>query len=265
MHKQLFLKNKNVKCPNCENPYDPALETCPHCHKAPEIDLDIDDENTLQETVKELKSKLKKNPGDKLLRDELSSLLYSQGMKYRYDKPAPSLDYFKECVKVDPDHLEARMKVSWLCIKFSKYLEVQEILKPLVESKETTLLQKQRAYTNLSCAANWAEIPKWDDAEKYAREGIALDGEGTAKLWENLATALRNQERLQEAHEAFRQALKLNPKSINAIERQASIERHLKVQKKKTTTTHKKWKIKSPREFLKGTKSPRGTPDFEKL
>jgi len=69
-------------------------------------------------------------------------------------------------------------------------------------------------------------------AEKWARDGIALDNEGTAKLWENLAMALKNQTKYEEARVAFKKALILNPKSLNAIERQASIDRHLKIPKK---------------------------------
>jgi len=125
------------------------------------------------------------------------------------------------------------------------------------------MLQKQRAYTNLSCAENWKE--KGADyalAEKWARSGIDLDREGTAKLWENLSTALKHQNKLEEARQAFKHAIKLNPKSVNAIERQASIDRHLKIQKRQDPKT-KKFHLKSPRDLMGGKK--KSATDFVKL
>jgi len=188
-------------------------------------------------------------------------ILYAQGMKRRYDDPSNALKYFKEVLQYQIDHTEAALKTSWLCIKYAEYEEAMEVLIPIVESTKTTMLQKQRAYTNLACAAIWdPKDPKYVLAEKYARTGIALDNEGTNKLWENLATALKN--RLEEAREAFRRALQLNPKSINAIERQASIERHLKIEhkrRKKDGVRSSRFRIKSPREIL-GLKS-----DFSKV
>jgi len=91
--------------------------------------------------------------------------------------------------------------------------------------------------------------------------GIDLDNEGTAKLWENLATALKHQNKLEEARQAFKHAIKLNPKSVNAIERQASIDRHLKIQKRHDPKP-KKFHLKSPRDLIGKKKS---SSDFVKL
>jgi len=169
-------------------------------------------------------------------------------MKLRYSNPAESLSFFEEILNLDPKHWESRLKVSWLSIRFEKSQRAIEVLLPVVESTETTILQKQRAYTNLSCAENWKTKDSNNaDAENWARTGIALDGEGSAKLWENLATALKSQNKLTEAREAFKKALKLNPKSKNAIERQASIEKHLKIKKKKNDQGKQNLLIKSPR------------------
>jgi len=212
-----------------------------------------------------LEEQLKKHEDDQQIKNELVQLLYSQAMKLRYEDATNSLKYFKEVLKIAPDHTEAALKTSWLCIKFAEYEEALQVLLPVVSSSSTTPLQKQRAYTNLACAAIWdPKNPKYELAEQYARTGIAIDGEGTNKLWENLATALKNQNRLEEARDAFQRALQLNPKSVNAIERQASIERHLKIEhkrKKKEEGRGSRFKIKSPREILGHRKSG----DFTKV
>jgi len=170
-------------------------------------------------------------------------------MKIRYTNAAESLLFFEEVLKLDPKNWESRLKISWLSIRFEKSQHAIEVLLPVINSTETTVLQKQRAYTNLSCAENWkTKDSKFEEAENWARLGIALDGEGTAKLWENLATSLKSQNKLSEARDSFKKALKLNPKSKNAIERQASIEKHLRIHKKKDETgAVQNLLIKSPR------------------
>jgi len=184
-------------------------------------------------------------------------------MQLRYELPQNALALFEEVVQISPKHYEACLKISWLAIRFSKYKLARDVLSGVVASDDATTLQRQRAFTNLSCAWNWdSDTPDPTTAEKCARDGIALDGEGTAKLWENLATALRNQQRLEEAQVAFKKALTLNPKSLNAIERQASIEKHLKIQRKK----HKG--DGSSKSFFKllTTKSPREKKsEYEKI
>jgi len=256
---------KTVECPICENRYDSELQVCPHCHCEYQIGLELTDSEYIQ-LVNELKKKMEDNPGDKNTRKELANMLYFQAMNLRYDDPSRSLALFEELVTFQPDHWEARMKVSWLAIRFTKYDKAIETLIPLVESSESTLLQKQRAYTNLSCAEDWKkEHSDPTKAESWARKGIELDREGTSKLWENLAISLKNQNRLDEARVAFKRALKLNPKSLNVIERQASIDRHLLIQKQGTITITssgaktKKFHLKSPRDLLGGKK------DFVKM
>jgi len=212
-----------------------------------------------------LREKLSKHEDDKDVRKELSRLLYFEAMKLRYDNSSESLSLFEEVVELQPEHWEARLKVSWLSIRFTKNERAIEALIPVVESSETTMLQKQRAYTNLSCAENWKEkAADYALAEKWARSGIALDSDGTAKLWENLATALKHQNKLEEARQAFKHAIKLNPKSVNAIERQASIDRHLKIQKRQDGPKTKKFHLKSPRDLIGGGKKKSAT-DFVKL
>jgi len=265
-------KTRFESCPTCEQPV-PAEETsnqCPHCKQPLQVGLELDSGVDFEEHRKELAKKFKKNPEDTNIQNELAFLLYAQGMKLRYDAPQNALSFFEEVVKIAPKHYEARLKVSWLAIRFSKYKEAREVLQELLESDNATTLQRQRGYTNLSCAWNWdPEEPSPVKAEKAARDGIALDEEGTAKLWENLATALRNQQLLEEARIAFRKALTLNPKSLNAIERQASIERHLKIQKKKARGANKPlFKLKiGVGHGGGGGKSPREkkSKDYEKL
>jgi len=253
-------REKHQTCPNCEQPFPLNTEKCPHCNRLPQIDLDVYE---FEEHKKKLEKKIKKHPDDQFIKDELVQLLYSQAMNLRYDDPSTSLSFFRDVLKLDPDHTEAALKTSWLCIKFAEYEEAIQVLLPVV-SRSSTTLQKQRAYTNLACASIWdPRNAKYELAEEYARAGIALDGEGTNKLWENLATALKNQNRLEEARDAFQRALKLNPKSANAIERQASIERHLKIEHKKRKKEQRgsRFKIKSPREILGHRKSG----DFAKV
>jgi len=213
---------------------------------------------------KRLENLIERHPYDEVYKSEQVQLLYSQAMKLRYEDASNSLKFFKEVLKIDKNHTEAALKTSWLCIKFAEYEEATNVLKPVVQSSHTTMLQKQRAYTNLACAAIWdTKNPNYVMAEGYARDGIKLDGEGTNKLWENLATALKHQNKLEEAREAFRMALQLNPKSVNAIERQASIERHLKIEQKRKRKEGRgsRFKIKSPREILGNRKSG----DFTKV
>jgi tetratricopeptide (TPR) repeat protein len=261
MNKQDMLrqskKNQILDCPSCEQPITSDQEVCPHCHNDFQIGLELTAEE-FSGAVKDLRNKLNTND-DEDARKELVKLLYCQAMKLRYINAAESLVLFEDVVELDSKHWEARLKVSWLSIRFTKNERAIDVLLPVVASTETTLLQKQRAYTNLSCAENWKDkdLANYEEAEKWARTGIDLDGEGTAKLWENLATALKHQSRLEEARIAFKQALKLNPKSINAIERQASIEKHLKIQKKRDGK-HKKFHLKSPREFISGNKRKSG-------
>jgi len=261
-----MLKENKIKtqdCPTCEQPYTTEENTCPHCHNAFVVVLDLGPTEWKQQ-VSKLKDILENDENDQDARQELSQLLYFEAMKLRYENSAESLSLLEEVVNVMPDHWEARLKVSWLSIRFTKNERAIEVLLPVVESSETTDLQKQRAYTNLSCAENWKEKdPDFTKAVQWARAGIALDCEGTAKLWENLATALKNQQRLEEARVAFKHAIKLNPKSVNAIERQASIDRHLKIQKRQEADGKgKKFRLKSPRDLL-GKKT--ASKDFVKL
>jgi len=256
-------KIKTQECPTCEQPYTNEENICPHCHNPIVVGLELTPTEWKQQ-VSKLKDILENNENDKETRQELSQLLYFEAMKLRYDNSSESLALYEEVVELKPDHWEARLKVSWLSIRFTKSERAIDALLPVVESRETTQLQKQRAFTNLSCAENWKEKdPNFIKAEQWAREGIALDKEGTAKLWENLATALKNQQRLEEARVAFKQAIKLNPKSVNAIERQASIDRHLKIQKRQEADGKgKKFRLKSPRDLL-GKRT--GSKDFVKL
>jgi len=260
----MLLKQTKIKtqeCPTCEQPYTLDQEICPHCRNEIIVVLDMTAGEWKQQ-VDTLREKLEKSESDKDVRKELGRLLYYEAMRQRYDNSSESLSLFEEVVELHPLHWEARLKVSWLSIRFTKNERAIEVLLPVVESEETTVLQKQRAYTNLSCAENWKERADYTQAEKWARMGIDLDNEGTAKLWENLATALKHQNKLEEARQAFKHAIKLNPKSVNAIERQASIDRHLKIQKRHDGAKPKKFHLKSPRDLIGKKKS---SSDFVKL
>jgi len=238
------------------------MTICPHCSSEYQVGLELTPEEFKQLRA-ELRERLEADADDKKTRKELIQLLYFEAMRLRYEDNIESLALFEEVLELQPNHWEARMKVSWLCIRFMKNERAIEVLLPLVESSEPTILQKQRAYTNLSCAEDWKKVdPDHVKAENWARIGIELDHEGTSKLWENLATALKSQQKYEEARAAFKHAIKLNPKSVNAIERQASIDRHLKIQKRQERG--KKFHLKNPRDLLPGKKSPKGG-DFIKI
>jgi len=260
----MLLKQAKIKtqeCPTCEQPYTLDQEICPHCRNEIIVGLEMTPAEWKQQ-VDSLRERHEKSESDKDIRKELGRLLYYEAMRQRYENSSESLSLFEEVVELQPLHWEARLKVSWLSIRFTKNERAIEALLPVVESEETTVLQKQRAYTNLSCAENWKEkTADYAQAEKWARLGIDLDNEGTAKLWENLATALKHQNKLEEARQAFKHAIKLNPKSVNAIERQASIDRHLKIQKRHDPKP-KKFHLKSPRDLIGKKKS---SSDFVKL
>jgi len=260
----MLLKQAKIKtqeCPTCEQPYTLDQEICPHCRNEIIVGLEMTPAEWKQQ-VDSLRERHEKSESDKDIRKELGRLLYYEAMRQRYENSSESLSLFEEVVELQPLHWEARLKVSWLSIRFTKNERAIEALLPVVESEETTVLQKQRAYTNLSCAENWKEkTADYAQAEKWARLGIDLDNEGTAKLWENLATALKHQSKLEEARQAFKRAIKLNPKSVNAIERQASIDRHLKIQKRQDPKP-KKFHLKSPRDLIGKKKS---SSDFVKL
>jgi len=223
-------KIKTIECPTCEQPYTLDQQICPHCKSEYDVPLELSptEYNAL---VLDYKDRLEKNENDITAHKELVKLLFLEAMRLRYDNSAQSLSLFEEVVTLQPDNWEARLKVSWLSIRFTKNERAIEVLLPIVESLETNFRQKQRAFTNLSCAENWKENNADPIlAEKWARDGIDIDKEGTAMLWENLATALKNQLKLEESLVAFKNALKLNPKSWHAKQRKASIERHLNIQ-----------------------------------
>jgi len=175
-------------------------------------------------------------------------------MDMRYDEPARSLILFEEVVKIQPNHYEACLKISWLTIQLNQYQRVREILQRIVDSNDSTIHQKQRAYNNVSCSWLFQRPPDFVAAETSAFAGIKVDGKGTNKLWENYAASLKHQGRLEEARDAYANALLLNPMSENALQRHASVEKHYKAQRRDQRDNWRHTKSKSVKMFITGSK-----------
>eukprot|EP01125_Pyxidicula_operculata_P012387 TRINITY_DN406_c0_g1_i1.p1 TRINITY_DN406_c0_g1~~TRINITY_DN406_c0_g1_i1.p1 ORF type:complete len:263 (-),score=45.48 TRINITY_DN406_c0_g1_i1:285-1073(-) len=255
-------------CETCEQPFSLDKTSCPHCHRFNQIELETSE--SYEQRKNRLLEKIKKHKEEEDISD-LAHLIYLEGMKNRYESPSVALELFEQVLKHKPDHIEAALKVSWLSIRFGNYFRAKQVLYPIVERQDATDLQKQRACTNLSCSSNWENPSNPVEAEKWAWTGIKEYGE-TAKLWENLATSYKLQGKYEEARQAFKTALKLNPKSTNAIERQASVERHLKLEEKHrnkrksssgSSSSKLKWKLSFG--FPGGGESKKKNQEFEKL
>jgi tetratricopeptide (TPR) repeat protein len=212
------------RCRNCDQPFALKKAVCPHCKKeytVPLTDIDstlleefgVEDWTTFESDVKRLRSKT--NPQS---RTDLVDLLFKRAMTVRYAQPRRSLDLFQEVVALDSCHWEARIKVSWLLIRFNDLLSVVPIVQPIIGSESTaTVEQRQRAYNNIVCSHMFRSPMDYFAAEKMAREGIALDTNGNAKLWENLGSSLKFQGRSLEAKDAFHKALAIDPSSDFAV------------------------------------------------
>jgi len=245
------------ECPVCEQTIFSDTEPCPHCLSQYLFDKECSPDE-FERSAQRLRKKLKNKP-DFQIQKQLVQLLFLRGMEIRYSAPDKALQLFEEVVELEPNNWESRLKISWLSIRFIRYDRAIVVLLPVVDSPETTLLQKQRAYSNLSCAENWKPKSYSNNhhAESWARKGIALDGKGTSKLWENLATALKNQNKLEESSDALKQALKIGPKSLNVLEMYATLERQIKTEKKrqmkkKLTSLN----LSSPIRLFSPTKNP---------
>jgi len=214
------------RCHNCDQPFAQKKQACPHCKAAYSVPLSeidptlsadcITDEDwaVFEKDVKRLRTKTH-IPESRL---ELQDILFKHGMAVRYTHPKRSLDLFMEVIALDPDHWEARIKISWLQIRVNDFLAVMDSVTPVVEPEaSSTIEQKQRAYNNIVCSYLFRFPMDLITAEKVAREGIALDARGNVKLWENLGSALKHQHRYDEARDAFNTALTIEPKSEFAI------------------------------------------------
>lgn len=79
--------------------------------------------------------------------------LFSEAMDLRMNNPKKAQKLLEEVIKYDPRHVEARLKLSWCLLKMNSFkYDYDALLMPVAKSDEANLDQKQRAYTNLSCA-----------------------------------------------------------------------------------------------------------------
>jgi len=144
------------------------------------------------------------------VRDEYIHYLYDSAMKLRSLDMDRSSELLMELNELDPNNYESALKLSWLLIRKDNLLLAREVLIVIVKSNESTMNQKQRAYTNIACCWNFDIQPdNYLKAERAARKGIKLNGIGTIKLWENLAVALKKQEKFEEAIDSYENLLKL--------------------------------------------------------
>jgi len=254
------------RCRNCDQPFALKKAVCPHCKKeytVPLTDIDstlleefgVEDWTTFESDVKRLRSKTNQQS-----RTDLVDLLFKRAMTVRYTQPRRSLDLFQEVVALDSCHWEARIKVSWLLIRFNEFLSVIPMVEPVVSAESTaTVEQRQRAYNNIVCSLMFRSPMDYVGAEKMAREGIALDADGNAKLWENLGSALKYQSRNLEAKDAFHKALAIDPSSDFSIHNLRELGHETKYLKKnrrkasanKENVENKKGKLFSSSSFKK--------------
>jgi tetratricopeptide (TPR) repeat protein len=220
------------RCHNCDQPFALKKSVCPHCKAEytvplsdvdPTVAEDITDEQwvVFECEVKRLRTKTHLPES----RAELIDLMFKRAMAVKYTQPKRSLELFLEVVALNSSHWEARIKVSWLMIKFNDFLTLIPYLEPIVDPESSaTVEQRQRAYNNIVCSYMFRLPPDYITAEKLCRTGIALDPEGNVKLWENLGSALKFQGRLNEARDAFNIALQMEPTSSFSIKNIAALD-----------------------------------------
>jgi len=223
-------------CSTCDQLYANELFTCPHCKEDDNVPLGegggaLDDSDWL--VFEGEVARLRKKEDVPESRKELVKLLFNRAMAVRYKEPYRSRDLFAQVVKLDPDNYEARIKISWLDIKFKKLNEVVDILKPVCDAEESTVEQKKRAYNNICCSYMFGKQVDIESASYYAKKGIEVDNIGTDKLWENYGSILMNQHKYMEAREGFTKAVLLEPNSEFAKQKLEQVEKILKKLKKR--------------------------------
>jgi len=217
------------RCGSCEQTFKKSAQKCPHCkalYNNVSLTLDTSDDFILTGGVKA--------PVED--KTEHVRALFQRAMDIRYKEPVRSRELFYEVIQMDPAHNEARLKISWLEIKFGRYSYANTVLGPVVASTKATIEQKQRAYNNLAASKLFDKEPDFALAEKLAQKGIDLNGIGTVKLWENFALAVKEQGRLIECRDAFTKALTLDPTSVHSSKSLKEVERLIKKASKKSKT-----------------------------
>jgi len=244
------------RCHNCEQVYPLKKAACPHCKSAYSASLsDVDPtagDLSVQEWMAfEEKTKRLRNSKKSSSRTELAALLFQTAMIVRYTQPRRSLEMFNEVASLEPENYEARIKVSWLSIKFKDFVTYLPLLEAVVHpDSRATPEQRQRAYNNIVCSYMFRPNPDFFTAEKLVRTGIAIDEKGSVKLWENLGMILKQLGRYSEARDAYQTVLKLDPQSDFA--------------KQMLLTLHKKDKSKSLKQSGGGGNKENST-NFEIL
>jgi len=221
------------RCHACDQVYTTHKRACPHCKAQDSVALancESESWDFFDSEVKRLKQKLPAS------REELVTLVFKNAMDCRYNQPKRSAQLFSDVISIDSNHWESRIKLSWLQIRFNSFTPIIPLLEPVIASQTATVEQKQRAYNNIVCSFLFRLPADIESAEKFAKEGIALDKNGNPKLWENYGSVLKQQGRFAEAREAFSQACKLDPGSDFA---QSNLSNVNKLEKK-----HKKQKSK---------------------
>jgi len=253
------------RCHKCDQVFALKKSTCPHCkaeYTVPLSDIDtaVSEEEAwvvFENDVKRLRPKIHIQE----TRAELVDLMFKRAIAARYSQPRRSIDLFTEVVALDPKNWEARIKISWLSIRFSEFLALVPIVEPItLPDSGATVEQKQRASNNLVCSYMFRLPMDMVNAEKYAREGIALDRTGSVKLWENLGSTLKHQGRLVEARDAFNFALTIDPNSdfakanllnLNVAEKQRKKSKPVGTDKENAPNSYRLVKLFSSKSFKK--------------
>jgi len=253
------------RCHKCDQVFALKKSSCPHCkaeYTVPLSDIDtaVSEEEAwviFENDVKRLRPKVHMQES----RAELVDLMFQRAMAVRYSQPRRSLDLFTEVVAFDPKNWEARIKISWLLIRFNEFNSLIPIVEPITRpDSDATVEQKQRAFNNMVCSYMFRLPMDMVNAEKCAREGIALSKTGSVKLWENLGSTLKHQGRLAEARDAFNFALTIDPNSefatanlhnLNVAEKQRKKSKPVSSDKENSQNSHRLVKLFSSKSFKK--------------
>jgi tetratricopeptide (TPR) repeat protein len=216
-------KGKN-RCPTCEQLFKANCRICPHCKSSTIVKLNFDSVDSSDEDMG-LADEVLKFIANK---DDVIHSVFVRAMELRVKNPEKSKALFRQVLELEPEHFEARLKLSWHLLHSERTGEVPGLLEPIISSEKSTVEQKQRAYNNLSCAFLAPDNTDAPAAEKWAKAGIDTDGTGTTKLWDNLGCAYRKQGKLREALDAFTKSLLMNPKSKHSKQSIKLVEMEIK-------------------------------------
>jgi tetratricopeptide (TPR) repeat protein len=200
-------------CFVCEQVIELDAVVCPHCKRPADVSLlTIDSEEPYFSNEKD-RLKVSMLVGEEGALKNYVDFLFDVAMKIRNTEATRGMELLKEIISLDENHLEARVKLSFRYVQESEWEAVMEVLTPVIKNVDATILQKQRAFNNLSVACHQNKEME-DHAERaaaYAEEGINLDGIGTYHLWDNYGLAKFKLEKYQDAVICFRRAYDIHP------------------------------------------------------